>query len=59
LISINEKLQSAVLRGKALNKNELEIIRACAKELLGLTTGVNGTYDSAVHHPGSSASRTL
>lgn len=55
LISINEKIQSAVLQGTALNKTELEIVRACAKELLGLTTGVNGTQDYAVHQPGSPA----
>ena len=56
LISINEKIQSAVLRGTPLNKTEREIVRACAKELLGLTTGVNDTYDYAVHQSGSSAS---
>jgi len=37
LISINEKLQSAALRGTALNNEELEIVRECAKELLKLT----------------------
>ena len=38
LISINEKLQSAVLRGTVLNPEEREIVRECAKELLSLTT---------------------
>jgi hypothetical protein len=59
LISINEKIQSAVLQGTALNKTELEIVRTCAKELLGLTTGINGTHNYAVHEPGSSASTNL
>lgn len=43
LISINEKLQSAVLRGTELSHDELDVIRACGKELLNLTTQVNGT----------------
>jgi len=59
LISINEKIQSAVLRGTALNKTEREIVRACANELLGLTTGATDTYDYAGHQSGSSASTNL
>jgi hypothetical protein len=59
LISINEKLQSARLRGTALNKTEREIVRACAQELLGLTTGVNDTHDYAVHQSGSSGSTNV
>jgi hypothetical protein len=59
LISINEKLQSAVLRGTALNPEEREIVRHCAQELLNLTTGVNGTQDYAVNQLGSSVSRNL
>ena len=59
LISINEKIQSSVLRGTALNKTEREIVRACAKELLGLTTDVHDTYDSAMNQPSSSHSINL
>jgi hypothetical protein len=51
LISINEKLQSAALRGTALNQDELEIVRECAEELLALTKRVNGTHDHAVKRP--------
>ncbi len=51
LISINEKLQSAVLRDTGLNQDELEVVRECAKELLRLTTRVNGTHDYAVYQP--------
>lgn len=59
LISINEKLQSAALRGAALNTEELEIVRECAKELLSLTTGAHRKHDNAVHQAGASASRNL
>lgn len=59
LISINEKLQSAALRGTALNNEELEIVRECAKELLALATGVHGKHDYAVNQPDASASKNL
>ncbi len=36
LISINEKIHSAVLRGSTLNHDEAEIVVHCAKELLDL-----------------------
>ena len=36
LISINEKIQSAVLRGTPLNHDETEIVQRCATELLHL-----------------------
>ena len=51
LISLNEKLQSAVLRGTVLNPEEREIVRHCAQELLELTTRANGTQDYAEHQP--------
>lgn len=59
LISINEKLQSAALRGTALNNEELEIVRECAKELLKLTRRANGMHDYAVNQPDASASKNL
>ena len=37
LISINEKIHSAVLRGTTLNQDETEIVRHCATQLLELT----------------------
>lgn len=42
LISINEKLNSTVLRGRALTHDETEIVRQCATQLMELThhTGV-------------------
>ena len=42
LISINEKLQSAILRA-----NEREIVRHCANELLNLTKRVGRRRDHA------------
>ena len=34
LITVNEKIQSALLQGDALNHDEVNIIRMCASELL-------------------------
>jgi len=34
LVSINERIQSAILRGRTLSHDETEIVRQCAAELL-------------------------
>lgn len=47
LISINEKIQSAVLRGTPLNHDEREIVRHCAKQLWDLTERVVATRENA------------
>ena len=36
LISINEKLHNSVLRGSALNQEEIDIVLHCATQLLDL-----------------------
>ena len=59
LISISEKIHSAALRGMALNHEELEIVRECAKELLGLTRCPNGMHDYAVNQPNASSSKNV
>ncbi len=47
LISINEKLQSAVLQGTTLSQDETEIVRSCAKQLWDLTERINTTCDNS------------
>jgi hypothetical protein len=47
LISINEKIHSAVLRGMTLNQDETEIVRHCATQLLTLTKRKGGLPWSA------------
>ena len=54
LISINEKLQRAVLRA-----NEIEIVRHCANELLALTKRVGRRRDPAKKIACSSANANL
>ena len=59
LISINEKLQSAVLRGTTLNQDEIEIVRLCANELLDLTKRVGRRQDHPEKVACSSANANL
>ena len=49
LISINEKIHCAVLRGTTLNQDETEIVRHCATQLLALTKRKAGAWPI---HPG-------
>jgi hypothetical protein len=45
LISINEKIHSAVLRGTTLNQDEIKIVRHCAAQLLALTKRKGWRHD--------------
>jgi hypothetical protein len=47
LMSITEKIQSAILRGRTLNQDEREIVHHCANELLALTKRVGRRRDHA------------
>lgn len=38
LITINEKIQSAFLRGECMTNDEMELIKICATELLTKTS---------------------
>lgn len=48
LISINEKIHSAVLRGTTLNQEETEIVRHCATQLLALTKRKGWRRDQSI-----------
>ena len=55
LISINEKIHSAVLRGTTLSHDEIEIVQNCATQLLDLTQRQAGDMKRARKwsiHPG-------
>ena len=59
LISINEKIQSAVLRGTILNEDETAIVCQCAKQLLDLTQTNGRRRDKAETVAWSSANGNL
>jgi len=41
LISLNERIQSAVLQGESFNRDETILIRECASELLKTVRALN------------------
>jgi hypothetical protein len=52
LITINEKIQSAVLNGDHITDDELTLIRQCASELLEKIPAATGRREAAAPHPG-------
>ena len=59
LVSINEKIQSTVLRGTILNYDETEIVRQCATQLLDLTQRTGRWLENAENVAHSSANSNL
>lgn len=56
LISVNEKLQSAVVQGDQFSEDEAVIIRMCASELLA-TVGTPASGSSCGEHDGKVGQR--
>ncbi|HJT21164.1 MAG TPA: hypothetical protein VJ746_11875 [Nitrospira sp.] len=46
LITVNEKIQSALLQGDALTNDEASIVRMCATELLSRVSDTHSTHES-------------